>query len=150
VAFSTCSGGLAGDIAALLLRLGLVARRTVTHQRTDDLFWDHVVAIEPDGEEDVFDLTVPGPACWLADGIVSHNSGQIEQDSDLVMFLYREEYYDRESERQGEADVIVAKHRNGPVGEVQLAFLKKHPKFVNLARDVPGAGAPLGSNGDFG
>jgi replicative DNA helicase len=73
-------------------------------------------------------------------------SGQIEQDSDVVMFLYREEYYDDESERRGEADVIVAKHRNGPIGEVALAFLNQHPKFVNLARAAPG-GPPPGSNG---
>ena len=45
-----------------------------------DLFWDHVVAIESMGEKEVFDLTVPGPASWLADGLVTHNSGAIEQD----------------------------------------------------------------------
>jgi len=73
-------------------------------------------------------------------------SGQIEQDADLVMFLYREEYYDKESERRGEADVIVSKHRNGPIGDVALAFLKQHPKFANLARSAPG-GPPPGSNG---
>jgi replicative DNA helicase len=60
-------------------------------------------------------------------------SGQIEQDSDLVMFIYREEYYDKESERPGEADIIVAKHRNGPVGEVVLTFQKEYPKFMNYA-----------------
>jgi replicative DNA helicase len=60
-------------------------------------------------------------------------SGQIEQDSDLVMFIYREEYYDKESERPGEADIILAKHRNGPVGEVVLTFQKEYPKFMNYA-----------------
>src|SRR5205823_6912341 len=60
-------------------------------------------------------------------------SGQIEQDSDLVMFIYREEYYDRESERPGEADIILAKHRNGPVGDVVLTFQKEYPKFMNYA-----------------
>jgi hypothetical protein len=101
-----------------------------------DLFWDRIVAIEEAGEEEVFDLTVPGPACWLADGIVSHNSGQIEQDSDLVMFIYREEYYlKEESERPGEADIIIAKHRNGPVGDVVLTFQKQYPKFMNFAGD---------------
>jgi replicative DNA helicase len=60
-------------------------------------------------------------------------SGQIEQDSDLVMFIYREEYYDRESERPGEADIIIAKHRNGPIGEVVLTFQKDYPKFMNYA-----------------
>jgi replicative DNA helicase len=62
-------------------------------------------------------------------------SGSIEQDSDVVMFIYRDEYYNRESERLGEADVIVAKHRNGPIGEVSLTFLPKYPKFANLYRD---------------
>ncbi len=62
-------------------------------------------------------------------------SGQIEQDSDLVMFIYREEYYDRESERPGEADIIIAKHRNGPVGEVTLTFQKEYPRFMNYASD---------------
>jgi replicative DNA helicase len=98
-----------------------------------DVFWDCIVAIDEDGEEEVFDLTVPGAASWLADGLVSHNSGQIEQDSDLVMFIYREEYYDKESERPGEADIILAKHRNGAVGEVVLTFQKEYPKFMNYA-----------------
>ncbi|MGP0052027.1 MAG: replicative DNA helicase [Solirubrobacteraceae bacterium] len=60
-------------------------------------------------------------------------SGQIEQDADLVMFIYREEYYDRDSERPGEADIIIAKHRNGPVGDVVLTFQKEYPKFMNYA-----------------
>ena len=63
-------------------------------------------------------------------------SGQIEQDADLVLFIYREEYYAKgESERPGEADIIVAKHRNGPVGEIVLTFQKEYPKFMNYARD---------------
>jgi replicative DNA helicase len=98
-----------------------------------DVFWDRVVSIDPAGEAEVFDLTVPGLASWLADGVVTHNSGQIEQDSDLVMFIYREEYYEKDSERPGEADIIIAKHRNGPVGEVVLTFQKEYPKFMNYA-----------------
>jgi replicative DNA helicase len=62
-------------------------------------------------------------------------SGQIEQDSDLVMFIYREEYYDKDSERPGEADIIIAKHRNGPVGDVVLTFQKEYPRFMNYAGD---------------
>jgi replicative DNA helicase len=62
-------------------------------------------------------------------------SGQIEQDADLVMFLYRDEYYNEGSDRPGEADVIVAKHRNGPNGQVALAFISRHPKFANLYRE---------------
>jgi replicative DNA helicase len=63
------------------------------------------------------------------------DSGAIEQDADLVCFIYREEYYDRDSERPGEADIIIAKHRNGPVGDVVLTFLKEYPKFMNFAGD---------------
>src|SRR3954449_5266522 len=62
-------------------------------------------------------------------------SGQIEQDADLVMFIYRDEYYNRDTERPGEADVIIAKHRNGPVGDVILTFLSRYPKFANLYRE---------------
>jgi replicative DNA helicase len=62
-------------------------------------------------------------------------SGQIEQDSDLVMFIYREEYYEKDSERPGEADIIIAKHRNGPIGDVVLSFHKEYPKFMNYAGD---------------
>ena len=62
-------------------------------------------------------------------------SGQLEQDADLVMFIYREEYYDKDSERPGEADILIAKHRNGPVGEVVLTFRKEYPKFMNYVSD---------------
>ena len=98
---------------------------------TNDLHWDRIVAIEDAGVEEVYDLTVPGPACWLADGIVSHNSGAIEQDADLVAFIFREEYYDKETERAGIADIIIAKHRNGAIGDVELTFAKEYPKFLN-------------------
>ncbi len=61
-------------------------------------------------------------------------SGNLEQDSDLVMFIYRDEYYSKEeTERPGEADLIIAKHRNGAVGEVTLTFQKEYPKFMNYA-----------------
>ena len=62
-------------------------------------------------------------------------SGSIEQDADLVMFIYRDEYYDRESEREGEADIIISKHRNGGLGTVELAFQKEFPRFMSYAGD---------------
>jgi replicative DNA helicase len=96
-----------------------------------DLFWDRVVAVGLEGEEEVFDMTVPGPASWLADGIVSHNSGAIEQDSDLILLIYREDFYDKNTTRKGIADIIVAKQRNGPTGDLQLTFLGQYTKFEN-------------------
>jgi len=62
-------------------------------------------------------------------------SGNLEQDADLVMFVFREDYYDKESERQGIADIIIGKHRNGPVGSVELTFLDRYPKFMSKAPD---------------
>jgi replicative DNA helicase len=91
------------------------------------------VAVGPDGAEEVFDLTVPGPASWLAEGIVSHNSGAIEQDADVILLIYREEVYEPNTTRKGIADIIIAKQRNGPIGEVQLTFLGQYTKFENYA-----------------
>jgi replicative DNA helicase len=96
----------------------------------DDVCWDVVEAIEPIGEEEVFDLTVPGPASWLADGVVSHNSGAIEQDSDIVVFIHRD---DAEESTKNVAELIVAKHRNGPTGQVKLTFLPNLTQFRNYA-----------------
>jgi len=62
-------------------------------------------------------------------------SGSIEQDADIVMFIYRDDYYNPESEEQNVAELIIAKQRNGPVGTVKLAFLKEFTKFVDLSRD---------------
>ncbi|HVG30897.1 MAG TPA: replicative DNA helicase [Pyrinomonadaceae bacterium] len=123
------SRAVVNDYAALLGDDALAARAD------DDLFWDRVVAVEPAGEEEVFDLTVPGPASWLADGIVSHNSGAIEQDADIVMFIYREEQYNRTEENAGLAEIIVSKQRNGPTGTVKLAFLKEFTRFENMWRE---------------
>jgi replicative DNA helicase len=100
---------------------------------SSDVLWDEVVAIEPLGEQPVFDATVPGTHNFIANGVVAHNS--IEQDADIVIFIYRDEYYNPESEQRGMAEIIVAKHRNGPTGASRLAFLEQYTKFANLARE---------------
>jgi replicative DNA helicase len=112
-----------------------------------DVYWDPVVAIELDGIEEVFDLTVEGLHNFVADDVVVHNS--IEQDADIVSFIYRDEYYNKEeSKRPGEADLIIAKHRNGPIGTVALAFQEQFPKFVNLASSQAYAGEPEAEHGE--
>ncbi|MFC5711625.1 replicative DNA helicase [Thalassorhabdus alkalitolerans] len=69
-------------------------------------------------------------------------SGSIEQDADIVSFLYREDYYDKEAENQNIIEIIIAKQRNGPVGAVELAFIKEYNKFVNLDRSHDDSFAP--------
>jgi replicative DNA helicase len=60
-------------------------------------------------------------------------SGSIEQDADIVAFVYRDDYYNEDSDQQGLAELIVAKHRNGPTDAVKLSFLKRYAKFADLA-----------------
>jgi replicative DNA helicase len=133
---TTCSEMPAAVDSAPLARLA-----------ASDLHWDPVVAVEPDGVEEVFDLTIEGLHNFVADDIVVHNS--IEQDADIVSFIYRDEYYKQdESDRPGEADLIIAKHRNGPIGTVALAFQEQFPKFVNLASSQAYAGEPEAESGE--
>ncbi len=101
------------------------------HLATSDIYWDCVQSIQPDGVEEVFDLTVPELHNFVANNIVVHNS--IEQDADVVMMLYRDEYYNPDTPDRGIAEVIITKHRNGPVGTVKLLFDPQYTLFRNLA-----------------
>jgi replicative DNA helicase len=103
----------------------------LAHLALSDVYWDEVLSIEPAGEEETFDLTVEGLHNFVAEDITVHNS--LEQDSDLVFFIYRDEYYNEETDQQGLAEVICAKHRNGPTGSEKLSFLKRYAKFADLA-----------------
>jgi replicative DNA helicase len=67
-------------------------------------------------------------------------SGALEQDADVILFIYREEVYDKETPRKGVADIIIAKQRNGPVGEFHLTFLGEFTKFENLIAEAYGEG----------
>ena len=98
---------------------------------TNDVFWDRIVSIESSGEQEVYDATVLGVHNFLANGIHLHNS--LEQDADMVMLLHREDAYEKESTRPGEADLIVAKHRNGPTKDIVLAFQGHYSRFVDMA-----------------
>ena len=94
-----------------------------------DVYWDQVASIEWAGEEEVFDLEVPGHHNFVAGDIIVHNS--LEQDADVVMFIYREEMYRPETEKQHIADIIVAKHRHGPTRTVQLFFREQLAQFLD-------------------
>ena len=129
-----------------------------------DIYWDKVVSIEPDGEEEVYDLTVEGLHSFVANDIVVHNS--IEAEADLVAFIYRASYYKRKALHkssddnkggkksyssqssapvsdddpdfdpdEGKAEIIIGKHRNGPVGTIKLGFQPEFARFTNLASD---------------
>jgi replicative DNA helicase len=106
-----------------------------------DIYWDRVVAIEADGVEEVFDLTVPDVQNFVAADIIVHNS--IEQDADLVAFIYRDEVYNPSDENKGLAELIIAKHRNGETGTVELVFLGDTTSFRNLDRHGGPPAAPF-------
>ena len=99
---------------------------------TNDVRWDSIDAIVPIGERDVYDATVLGTHNFIANGVVAHNS--LEQDADMVVLLHREDMYEKESSRPGEADLIVAKHRNGPTADLVLAFQGHYSRFVDMAQ----------------
>jgi replicative DNA helicase len=111
-----------------------------------DPLWEEILSIEPAGEQEVFDIQVDC-ANFLANGIVAHNSGAIEAEADIVMFIYRDAYYKMKEaidaevevqplhqgeERVEEAEIIIAKQRNGPTGHVKVAFLPRYARFDEL------------------
>ena len=100
-----------------------------------DVLWDRVTSVRPLGEQPVYDATVELTHNFLANGVIAHNS--IEQDADVVVFIYRHEYYHPEDqEKKGIAEVIVAKHRAGSTGPVEMTFQPEFTRFANLGRDV--------------
>ncbi|MDN5930203.1 MAG: replicative DNA helicase [Pseudonocardia sp.] len=98
---------------------------------TNDVFWDEVVEITSIGEQPVYDATVPGTHNFVADGIAAHNS--IEQDADMVILLHRPDAFERDDPRAGEADLILAKHRNGPTSTITVAHQLHYSRFADLA-----------------
>ena len=105
-----------------------------------DVYWDFVKSIRKIGIEDVYDIEVPKNHNFIANDIVVHNS--IEQDSDVVMFIYREDLYQTNTPPTNIADIIIAKHRNGPVGRVQLHFDSSRTNFSNLDKRYGDQQAP--------
>jgi replicative DNA helicase len=117
-------------LAVVAARLG---RDDLAALAASDVLWDEIESIEPDGEEEVFDVCVPGMHNFVANGIFVHNSGAIEQDADTIIFIYRDDYYNPEtSDLKGIAELIIAKQRNGPTGKVKVRFSASCTRFDNL------------------
>jgi replicative DNA helicase len=132
----TSSGGdLNAKICPSRARLGRIAQvledSHLEMMATNDVYWDTVASIESVGLQPVYDATVLETHNFVANGINVHNS--IEQDADVVILLHREDAYEKESPRAGEADLIVAKHRNGPTATVTVAFQGHYSRFVDMA-----------------
>ncbi|MEK7619131.1 MAG: replicative DNA helicase [Patescibacteria group bacterium] len=110
----------------------------LAHLAQSDVLWDTIASITPLGVQDVYDATVPGTHNFIANDIIVHNS--IEQDADVVLFIYRKaadrnyRYDELAEDEKHIAEIIIAKHRNGPTGTVKLFWDEKRVSFKNLDR----------------
>jgi replicative DNA helicase len=136
-AMSTKSCGSAmwkrGPSRARLHRAAAVLEDREIHDlATNDVLWDRIVEIISIGKQDVYDGTVPGTNCFVAQGITVHNS--LEQDADMVILLHRPDAFERDDPRGGEADLILGKHRNGPTKTITVAHQLHLSRFANMAK----------------
>lgn len=124
---------------ALAPRLNLIGTyeaeetsKIIHNLATSDVYWDPIVSITPLGKDEVYDITVNGAHNFIANDIFVHNS--LEQDADVVMFIYRKdrEKMDLPEEEQNMVEILVAKHRNGPLGTVKLRFDPEKVSFRNI------------------
>lgn len=100
-----------------------------------DVVWEEIVAIVSEGEEPTYDITVGKLHNFCVDGIITHNSGSLEQEADFVAFLYRDGYYNQETPEPDLTEFIIAKHRNGPTGTVKLRFQREFTLFLPYGDD---------------
>ena len=122
-------------------RVAMVLRDPELHLLSEsDLFWDRITSIASLGVQPVFDATVEGTHNFVANGLVVHNS--IEQDADVVMFVYREIVYKPDTAEPGKAQIIVAKQHNGPTDDINLTFLRECTKFVPYSPMMSGETEP--------
>lgn len=125
-----------GEQIALPRLLPSPVEQTIPDAR-NDVDWDDVVSIEPDGDQEVYDVTVSGLHSFVADDVIVHNS--IEQDANVVLLIYRESYYLRDPEERSQkeaegapVELYVAKNRSGPLTKVMLTWYGPHTTFSEL------------------
>lgn len=103
----------------------------------EDIKWDKIKTITHIGNEETYDIHVENHHNFVANDFIIHNSGAIEQDADIVSFIYRPEYYQIMEDEEGNSlkdvgEIIIAKHRNGSLETVKLKFTPQFAKFSNL------------------
>jgi replicative DNA helicase len=131
-------GAMAAGTAAGMRHSPLAQARAVLDEAeldlvaVNDVGWDEVITIEPIGEQPVFDATVAGAHNFVANGVCVHNS--LEQDADMVILIHRPDAWERDDPRAGEADLILAKHRNGPMATVTVAHQLHYSRFADMAQ----------------
>ena len=115
----------------------LLESEPLTHWANSALKWEKIVSIEPVGKAMTYDLHIEEHHNFVANNFLIHNSGAIEQDADIVSFIYRPEYYQILEDEEGNSlkgigEIIVAKHRNGALDSVRLKWDGQYAKFSNL------------------
>jgi replicative DNA helicase len=117
---------------AFLARVAAVLEDSALPLAATDVFWDEIFSIESIGEQPVYDATVLKTHNFVANCINLHNS--LEQDADMVMLIHRPDAWERDDPRAGEADLILAKHRNGPTATVTVAHQLHYSRFNDMAQ----------------
>ena len=130
--FSTIEGWKRLDELGIGENIALPQSEKIINLAHSDIYWDSIISITESGTEEVFDLTVPTLHNFVANDIIVHNS--IEQDADLIMMIYRDEYYNPDSPDRGIAELLITKHRNGPTGVIKLLFKPEFTQFLNLQK----------------
>ncbi|MBI2463105.1 MAG: replicative DNA helicase [Candidatus Spechtbacteria bacterium] len=119
----------------------VLSSNELRHFAESDIYWDEITSITPCGKEEVYDATIPGTHNFVANDFIVHNS--IEQDADVVLFIHRDDKDQEDAERNNIADIIVAKHRNGPTGKIQLYFDDRVVSFKNLTSQASAPQEPV-------
>lgn len=132
------------DLKSLLRKLPSDTCKYLRQLVNDSVYWDRLKTITTAGTAQLFDRHVPIDHNFIANGIIVHNSGAIEQDADLIIMLYRDDYYNPDSHNKGVAEANIVKHRMGETGLVLLTFAGEYSKFASFAgrfiRDEPKRG----------